>query len=229
MLRACGGGWLVEYGRECRNGRVFVVLATDPTPFAPIELVTAVVARRFSSVLPAALDAQMKMLGERRREGGLGWAPPGPHVLGAVVPRHGPTELEAWADQGASRVEALRARVDPREALLLDRTLESLRMVAALALADLDAGLLHDSHGAPTEAHRQYEAYVGETVFRHRGASWVLFDKVPDQDFRDRFLRLVTAGRETRLFPRGVLQELATTRSPETLVDHVKVFLGKTS
>lgn len=33
-------------------------------------------------------------------------------------------------------MEALRARVDPLEALLLDRTLESLRMVAALALAD---------------------------------------------------------------------------------------------
>ena len=208
---------------------MFVVLATDPTPIAPIELVTAVVARRFSSVLPAALDAQMRMLAERRQKGGVGWVPPGPHVLGAVVPRHGPTELEAWDDQGASRVEALRARVDPLEALLLDRTSASLRVAAALALADLDAGLLFDSHGAPTEAHRQYEAYVGETVFRHRGALWELFDKRPDQEFRDRFLRLVTAGRETRLFPRGVLQELATTRSLETLVSHVKVFLGKAS
>ena len=80
-------------------------------------------------------------------EGSLGWAPEGPRVLGTVVPRHGLTGLEAWDAQAASRVKTL-------------------RVAAGLALADLDAGQLYDQRGAPTEAHRQHESYLGETVFR---------------------------------------------------------------
>ena len=84
LLRACGGGWHIDYDPDfIFPGRPFVRLDTDDrTPISPSNLITAMLARRTGEVLSKIYDAQLRRVDLRRNGQGPSWNPQRDYVPG---------------------------------------------------------------------------------------------------------------------------------------------------
>lgn len=212
-LRLGGGGWFVDHSpTHPFSGRPLVRLDTaDRTPISPLNLTTALLARRTGQVLTTVWDAQSKRIAERRAAEPAGWQPrrePVPGILTEARP--GSPELDAWVASVDERIEALRSRAGTSGADRLDLEPASLGVLEDLVLADGGAGTKPEA-----------VAYLGEVARRAAGGDWVLLpgDPAHENPFVGRpFVeRLDSDGDWRRLLLDALVDRLVQTRETGVL------------
>ena len=227
-LRVAGGGWSVDHDPTfIYSGRPVVRFDRENrTPVSPFHLLSTVLNRRSGNVLTSIWDGQSRQVAERRATEAPGWRPRRDPVPGLMTeaPPISP-EAAAWIARVPGLVRDLQSWAGDRGPML-DLSRASLSTLAALAVDDIDAGLLHWQGSGPLKD--AYVAYLGEVALRASEGTWVLHpgDAHGNNPYVGRpFVgRFTEAGDYFTILPASAIYQLETQRSPGPLFDMVDAF-----